>query len=166
MIKSVFIALALVLMASNGFPTDYSANEKSKETVRDARFIANSNGTVLDTRTGLMWGDSDNGEDINWPDAKKYCEDYTGGLYSDWRMPTLDELAGLYNTGQEYRQECCSSCSKIRITQLIKLTCCCVWATEADDYGAAHFTFRNGHRNWRFRLCDYGTRALPVRGGN
>lgn len=31
--------------------------------------------------------------DANWTDAKKMCEDYRGGGFSDWRMPTLEELS-------------------------------------------------------------------------
>lgn len=55
-------------------------------------YVVYANGTVLDTRTNLMWTATDNGEDISWVDAKSYCENYRGGGYKDWRMPTLDEL--------------------------------------------------------------------------
>ena len=34
--------------------------------------------------------------DANWTDAKKMCEDYRGGGFSDWRMPTLEELSLIY----------------------------------------------------------------------
>lgn len=60
-------------------------------------FIANADGTVIDTRAKLMWAAKDNGEDINWHDAKKYCENYRGGGYTDWRMPTPKELINLFN---------------------------------------------------------------------
>ncbi|HOC60717.1 MAG TPA: hypothetical protein PKN70_12245, partial [Smithellaceae bacterium] len=73
---------------------------------------------------------------------KSYCENYRGGGYSDWRMPTQDELAGLYDqslTG--YTQECCSTCNKVKITDLIHLTCCCPWASETRGSDAAFFHF-------------------------
>jgi hypothetical protein len=35
------------------------------EVRRDGRFIAYDNGTVLDTKTNLMWAAKDNGSDIN-----------------------------------------------------------------------------------------------------
>ena len=57
------------------------------EAGRDGRFIAYNNGTVSDTQTGLMWAAKDNGSNINWVNAKSYCENYRGGGYSDWRMP-------------------------------------------------------------------------------
>ena len=114
----------------------------AQEIRRDGRFIAYSNGTVLDTSTNLMWAAKDNGSNINWQDAKSYCENYRGGGYSDWRMPTQDELAGLYDqslTG--YTQECCSTCNKVKITDLIHLTCCCPWASETRGSDAAFFHF-------------------------
>ncbi len=60
-----------------------------------ARLVNNNDGTVTDTQTGLMWADHDNGSNINWSNAKNYCEGYNGGGKSGWRMPTLDELRSL-----------------------------------------------------------------------
>lgn len=70
---------------------------RGSEIRRDGRFIVYDNGTVLDTRTNLMWAAKDNGSNINWQNAKEYCENYRGGGYTDWRVPTQDELAGLYD---------------------------------------------------------------------
>ena len=56
------------------------------------RFVDNGDGTVTDTKTGLMWATMDNGEHINWTDARSYCQSYSGGGHTDWRMPTLAEL--------------------------------------------------------------------------
>ncbi len=67
------------------------------ETASDGRFIAYDNGTVLDTKTGLMWVAKDNGVNISCKDAKTYCEDYNGGWYTDWRMPTRVEWAGIFH---------------------------------------------------------------------
>jgi len=44
-----------------------------------------------------MWASKDNGKKINWKDAKQYCKNYRGGSYTDWRLPTQDELVGLYD---------------------------------------------------------------------
>jgi hypothetical protein len=53
----------------------------AKEIKRDGRFIAYDDGTVLDTKTKLMWAARDNGSNINWANAKSYCENYRGGGY-------------------------------------------------------------------------------------
>ena len=138
---------------------------KSKEIARDGRFIVYENGTVLDTRTGLMWAAKDNGSNINWQDAKRYCESYSGGGYSDWRIPTQDELAGLYDPSKTYQSECKSLLFTLdqHLTELIHLTCSMVWASETRGSQGAFFSFDSGdrgvypHPGWNIG------RALPVR---
>jgi hypothetical protein len=135
----------------------------AKETDRDGRFIAYDNGTVLDTRTNLMWAILDNGSNINWHDAKNYCETYRGGGYTDWRMPTRDELAGLYDAAKSYKSDCGYD---VHVTALIHLTCSALWASGAHGSGAARFRFGAGSRLWTPQLFGRGDRALPVRLGN
>lgn len=65
-------------------------------TSSDGRFYAGAKGVVLDTKTNLMWSKRNTDVELNWYDAIKYCEDYCGGGYIDWRMPTMDELESLY----------------------------------------------------------------------
>jgi uncharacterized caspase-like protein len=109
------------------------------EIARDGRFIAYSNGTVLDTRTNLMWAAKDNGSDINWSNAKSYCENYRGGGYTDWRMPTQDELAGLYDAAKSYKAT--QRDYNVKLTELIQLSGCCPWASETRGSEAAFFNF-------------------------
>jgi uncharacterized caspase-like protein len=132
---------------------------------RDGRFIAYSNGTVLDTKTNLMWASKDNGSSINWANAKSYCENYGGGGYSDWRMPTQDELAGLYDRGTGYRPDCApdDAANKVHLTNLITLSCWVGWASERRDSAAAYFNFGDNLRWWYPQSFDAVPRALPVR---
>jgi len=58
--------------------------------------ILYSNGTIEDTDTGLMWAVKDNGFDLNWTTANKYCEGSSHGGYTDWRLPTGKELTNLH----------------------------------------------------------------------
>ena len=134
----------------------------------DGRFIAYDNGTVLDTKNGLMWAAKDNGSNIDWADAKSYCENYRGGGYTDWRMPMQDELAGLYDSSKDgYRPDCCSDdCSPyIKTTELIHLSCMHLWASETRGDAGAGFFFDVGDRYWGLQLNDFNSRALPVRFG-
>jgi hypothetical protein len=114
------------------------------------RFMDSKEGVVMDTKTNLMWAAKDNGSDINWSNAKSYCENYRGGGYADWRMPTQDELAELYASGAHK--------DKIQLTE------CCPWASEARGSEAASFVFGGGARVW-YRQSIGSTRALPVRSG-
>jgi hypothetical protein len=130
---------------------------------RDGRFIAYNNGTVLDTRTNLMWAAKDNGSDINWANAKSYCEYYRGGGYTDWRMPTQDELAGLYDSSKSYKATQWGY--YVRLTELIQLSKCCPWASETRGSDAARFGFGSSRRDWDRQSNGSDGRALPVRSG-
>ncbi len=114
-----------------------------REIAREGNFVAYENGVVLDTKTKLMWAAKDNGEDINWHDAKKYCENFRGGGFTDWRMPTQDELAGLYDPNKENQYGA-------SVSDLIKITNWYAWAAETKDGGssAAGFYFYDGLRDW------------------
>jgi hypothetical protein len=135
-----------------------------KEIARDGYFIAYANGVVKDTSTGLMWASRDNGKDINWRDAKRYCENYRGGGYSDWRMPTLYELEGLYDRSRSYQSK--QRSYNVHLTELIQLTTCCPWASEIHGPETASFDFLGGYRHWRGQSYSNTYRALPVRAGN
>jgi len=135
------------------------------ETARDGRFIAYADGTVLDTQTNLMWAAKDNGADISWYNAKSYCENYRGGGHTDWRMPTQDELAGLYDAGKSRPAACDAKFSIHVATELIHLTCADPWASEIrDSDNAASFAFIYGIRPWGLKSVATG-QALPVRSG-
>jgi tetratricopeptide (TPR) repeat protein len=136
--------------------------EAANEIRRDGRFIAYDNGTVLDTRTNLMWAARDNGSNINWANAKSYCENYRGGGYTDWRMPTQDELAGLYDAGKRHNIACGWAAD---LTELIVLTCAAPWASETNGSNAAWFHFYGGVRGWGHQSGADVLRALPVRSG-
>jgi len=69
--------------------------------VRDAEaygindFKDNSDGTVTDKATGLMWQQSDNGSGILWENALAYCEGLTLANQNDWRLPAVKELQSI-----------------------------------------------------------------------
>jgi hypothetical protein len=75
-----------------------------------------------------MWAAKDNGSYINWANAKSYCENYRGGGYADWRMPTQDELAGLYDAGQSRAMACDISFQIHIATELVDIKCWGPWA--------------------------------------
>lgn len=127
----------------------------ANEIKRDGRFIAYDDGTVIDIKTNLMWAAKDNDTGITWEDAKKYCENYRGGGYTDWRLPTQNELASLYDGRTNGMNDC-------NLTRLIELTKCSSWALETSS--GAFFRFDGGLREWTKRPFNFFSfRALPVR---
>ncbi len=156
------VAVMVVAMAIGTFITANFA--AAGEIGRDGRFIAYDNGTVLDTKTNLMWAAKDNGSEINWVNAKYYCENYRGGGYTDWRMPTQDELEGLYDgTLMGYAQDCGSQYGRVKITGFISMTCCCPWAVETIGSEGGYFSFNYGLRYFYPKSYVSVGRALPVR---
>ena len=145
-------------LAMGARPSVSTANEIK----RDGRFIAYDNGTVLDTQTNLMWAAKDNGSDIHWASAKSYSEKYRGGGYTDWRMPTKNELAGLYDSSKSYRSDCGYN---VNLTELIRLTCPVVQASDTSAPGSSSFFAFGfgGSGTTSSHSAGINYRALPVR---
>jgi uncharacterized caspase-like protein len=63
-----------------------------------ARFVDNGDGTVTDTRSGLMWQRAGSAQRLKPGDARGYIQGLNGarfGGHSDWRVPSLEELKTL-----------------------------------------------------------------------
>ena len=58
------------------------------------RFVRNDDKTITDTVTHLMWSAEYTINDLSWEEANNFCKSFRGGEYTDWRLPTLDELTG------------------------------------------------------------------------
>ena len=54
---------------------------------------------VTDSTTGLQWQKNYVGK--NWQEALSYCENLEYAGYSDWRLPSKNELASLYDFDKE-----------------------------------------------------------------
>jgi len=67
--------------------------------VRDARnkaALEDAGKMWTDPETRLTWTKKDNGGDVNWQKARSYCLNLRLAGYSDWRLPTIDELSDIY----------------------------------------------------------------------
>jgi hypothetical protein len=60
---------------------------------------AASSETWKDSATGLTWAVKDNGHDVNSGQARDYCGTLRVGGFSDWRLPSIEELEALYDKG-------------------------------------------------------------------
>lgn len=127
------------------------------EAAPEVRFQVVDNAYLVDSQTGLMWALQDNGSDIDWWEANSYCDNYSAGGYSDWRIPDIKELATLY-TGDARNLEGYS------IAGPIKLTDCCIWSSYDVLGGALTFSFISGKRIPSSFHESYQLRVLPVRG--
>ncbi|MBL7174522.1 MAG: DUF1566 domain-containing protein [Desulfobacteraceae bacterium] len=137
------------------------ATGPAKEIGREEHFIAYDDGTVLDTKTNLMWA-SKSSETMNWDNAKTYIANFKGSGYTDWRMPTKSELESLMDPWLR-------SPKGFRLTKYIDIQACCPWSSEKkkrdpkDQYRTV-FDFANGLPYYATKINHTKSPALPVRG--
>jgi hypothetical protein len=149
-----------------------------KETRKDGQFTAYDDGTVLDTKTNLMWSSRDNASPLSWPDAKAYAGTYRGGGYADWRLPTPAELVGLFDKTKTRKTYCPAavdelgqSVDEVHVTDLIRLSCIREWTSQEQSDKAGFVTvvdFHTGNEVSRPKLkefVDTASRVLLVRAG-
>ena len=60
-----------------------------------APFVSNSNSTVTDQGTGMVWQMDDDNVTRTWQGALDYCNGLTIGGSSDWRLPDIKELSSI-----------------------------------------------------------------------
>lgn len=83
----VLIALAVAAISANA----QSSKESGVAHETQAREY------WVDPSTGLMWAAKDNGKDVTWNKAVKYCHDLRLAGYADWRLANMSELQAIYD---------------------------------------------------------------------
>jgi len=73
-----------------------TVGEDSDYTINAPSFTDNTDGTVTDNITGLMWQKMDSGE-MTWNSAKAAASSLRTGNYTDWRLPTAQEALSILN---------------------------------------------------------------------
>jgi len=123
-----------------------------------------------------MWAARDNGKRVGWHKATKYCSNLRLAGYSDWRLPSIDELHGLVNLGA-YATEHVGSRdifhwnANLQVNGGLLLTGDRQWSSSPDNPAAKHpskfwyFNFREGRTRAGFEdLLEGDTmHALCVR---
>ena len=88
-----------IQLAKLGVSTTQGGNEIGK----DGSFIAYDDGTVLDTKTNLMWWSKSIEEAKGLPGAHYKSNTFRGAGYSDWRVPSINELKTIYNESSNFK---------------------------------------------------------------
>ena len=77
--------------ATPGEDADFTFNPPS--------FTDNGDGSITENITKLMWQKTDGGE-MTFENAAIYCNNLTLAGYTDWRLPTAEELFSINNFGR------------------------------------------------------------------
>lgn len=112
---------------------------------------SNSDGTVTDTLTGLVWAQDCPTEPMNWHSAKQYCRKLTLAGKSNWRLPTQNELYGLYRSLQPYELSGYENCGVRDSGPFCWYGLSSLWSStesKEDRSKAFKLPFKNGQRLW------------------
>jgi Protein of unknown function (DUF1566) len=85
--SSRMVGAAILAMAASWAHHGYADAPLGRYTV--------ANGTVLDTKTNLLWQQEHQGNPLNWNDAKSYCTNLNLNGMSGWRLPNIKELQSI-----------------------------------------------------------------------
>ncbi len=88
-------------LPDTGQTTRYSdtTGDDSDTLINAPSYTDNSDDTVTDNNTGLIWQRQDDNTTRTWANAGPYCDGLTLGAQSDWRLPDKKELASIADYG-------------------------------------------------------------------
>ena len=58
-------------------------------------YVDNTNGTVTDSDTNLIWQQENDSNNRSWIDALAYCQELDLAGYDNWRLPNVKELVSI-----------------------------------------------------------------------
>jgi len=150
------------------------AGAQSSTQDQGQRQETHAHGFWIDPFTGLMWAGRDNGRDVSWKKAMKYCRDLRLAGYSDWRLANMAELQGDYDSTANAPGLACTGRKLGDFTFHVKGNLFLTgnqWSSNyrMDDRGrpigyAYYFDFNSGKPDDDQGGYSYGKRALCVRG--
>ena len=102
--KIVIFAVSLIIASLLGVPESIRAEIVQSQ---DKRYTDNGDGTISDSKTGLMWVKNDSylhsGHWFSWKEAKNYVKELNEvgfANYYDWQLPTKEELRSLFESSK------------------------------------------------------------------
>lgn len=103
-----------------------------------------SGDVTRDATTGLLWTKRDNGRPLVWEEAVAYCEGLDLAGFTDWRLPTLDEFAGIH-VPPDQRLDTVTYLMTLGTTRIdLELSTCCLWTPDLDRKGRNQYFARGG----------------------
>jgi hypothetical protein len=131
--------------------TGQQRQSQQAETPKEpARNDAAHNPTWLDPATRLMWTGNDNGADVDQPQAAAYCSMLQYAGYGGWRLPTLEELQGIYDPNNNSKVKVVSGIEyEVHVKDALNLTTGSVWSDRPGDSPGRPY-----QNAWLFQFFD------------
>jgi hypothetical protein len=149
----LFLLLAILGITACSDPADRPSHAIS-------RLTETAGGILHDTASGLAWARGDGGSDLGWTEADRRCRQLRLGGHSDWRLPRIEELQGLFD---ERFEPACGD-QTCHLDPAIGLGARYVWsAAGPDPRRRFYFDFQAGSKLAPRIRPDLVRRALCVR---
>lgn len=143
-------------------PADSGSDTERGPAQREARVPAVTHtSATLDTaivgHDEFMWTARDNGRDIDWHEAWRYCEACREGGARDWRLPTIEELETL----REFERD---AAPRTAIDRDFRRSAAAIWSVSMARAGVAlRYDFVRDQRTRAPFAERRGARVLCVR---
>jgi len=154
----------------------------------DYRYVDRGEGTILDCATGLIWlkdasclGQGFWGAAVEQGSAQSAvarlnegsvqggaaCDDYQGGMYEDWRLPTMEELCGAWAGEECVGADCCEPLtgvvdSRFSDPALANAPGDGRWSEERAFVGVHSDLYWTADEGWAVDLEEGGAVRVPV----
>jgi len=137
---------------------EQQARDEASEKARERVAREKSSSIWTDPATGLTWAKDDSYWGETWQMATDYCRNLQLAGYTDWRLPTIDELQRVYDPSTNVDGD--------HVNGNLKLTLPYSEWSSSQEYASGEawtFDFRNGWRSSYQLDIHYTNRALCVR---
>ncbi len=113
-------------------------------------------------RGDLIWCSRDNGAPLTWAQAWAYADTCTSGGFRDWRLPTVAELATLYDDSRLI--EATQRDYEVGVVAPFVMSTACMWSREPNGPELAYLFYFDDGARYSLRRTDRDCgRALCVR---
>jgi Protein of unknown function (DUF1566) len=122
-------------------------------------------------RGDLMWMVTDNQGDVDWFEAKAFCESCRAGGHADWRLPQFEELGGLYEKARTLQLKGKTATGDVwaadaHIAEPFRPSSPWLWSGSFRGTSSAYtYSFETGWQNAYKLTRRDGLRVMCVRSG-
>lgn len=117
---------------------------------------------VIDLETNLMWAPRDNRNAASWDEALLYAESFDARGYTDWRLPTIEELLAL-SEGMRAGGGPEPAPGSPSVDPTLPVGYGVPWSSERRGTEAARVHLSSGSVGWIPQTSTSHNRSLPVR---
>jgi len=161
--KQVFVGEDTSVKLNFTLKQEMTAKGKALQVKKDASKLARwqrSGEVVTDRRLSLMWQDNSAAKSTKkkWKSAKNYCKNLSFRGYSDWRLPSYDELLTIVDYDR-HDPAIMPSFKNVSTSGLYWSSSVYVSSTKY----AWVVSFRHGHTNYRGKAYEFYVRCVRGR---